>query len=373
MANQGFLDVSELSFDGIKNNLKTYLQNQAIFSDYNFEGSNLSALLDILSYNTYMNSYYLNMVGSESFLDTSVIKSSVISHAKELNYVPRSRASAKAKVTFNINSGAASPQFIIIPENYVVKTTVDNITMDFTTDEPIVIYPQNGLYISDPSFIYEGKIVNEYFTVNTGTRFTLKSEYVDTNSIKVYVQTSTNDTTTVEYTLAESLIGISNQSKSFFIQGYKSNQYEIIFGDDVSGKAVNIGNIVRIKYRSTNGVLGNRASSFASTSLIDNLYNMSLTVQTIAADGAEAETLESIKFYAPRHFTTQYRAVTRDDYINLIRERYPQIQTVNVYGGEEADPPQYGRVLISLIPNSTAPLVSDELKEDIISYLKKKS
>ena len=155
---------------------------------------------------------------------------------------------------------------------------------------------------------------------------------------------------------------------------YNNNQYEVVFGDGVVGTAIQPGNIVRIKYRSTNGTAGNKASSFSPSSKIENnMYTVSVATNSIAINGAEAETIDSIKFYAPRHYTTQYRAVTRDDYINLIRERYPQIRTVNVYGGEEADPPQYGRVFISLIPDSTIPLVPDELKYDIIRYLKTKS
>jgi len=373
MANTSFLNVSELSFDGIKNNLKTYMKNQAVFADYDFEGSNLGALVDILAYNTYMNSFYLNMVGSESFLDSSVIKSSVVSHAKELNYVPRSKTSARAKVTFTINTGGAAPRFVVIPENYSVKTTVDGINMDFTTSEAIVVYPSNGQYVSDQVYVYEGKIVTETFNVTSDTRFTLQSENVDTNSIRVYVQNSSTDTTTVEYTLAENLVNVNAQSKVFFIQGYKSNQYELVFGDGVAGKAISVGNVVKVKYRSTNGTTGNKASVFSASAKINGLYTVTVTTNSIASDGALAETTDSIKFYAPRHFTTQYRAVTRDDYVNLIRARYPQIQTVNVYGGEDADPPQYGRVLISLIPNSSIPFVSDELKSDIINYLKTKS
>lgn len=373
MAGNSFLDVTELSFDGIKNNLKQYLKNQAIFKDYDFEGSNLGALLDVLAYNTYMNSYYLNMVGSEAFLDSSIIRSSVFSHAKELNYVPRSKTSSRAKLTFTVNTGGATPRFVVIPKYYTVKTTVDNVTMDYTTNEPIVIYPANGVYASEPTFVYEGKIVTETFTVTAGKRFTLSSENIDTNSLSVVVQNSATDLTTAEFIKAESIVGIKFDSKVFFVQGYKSNQYEIVFGDGVTGFAPSIGNIVKVTYRSTNGELGNGASVFTTSTKINGLYTVTATTNTIAADGTDAETTDSIKFYAPRHFTTQYRAVTRDDYVNLIRQKYPQIQTVNVYGGEEADPPQYGRVIISLVPNSTVPIVSDELKEDIKAYLKTKS
>jgi hypothetical protein len=157
----GFLDVSELSFDGIKSNLKTYLRNRPEFTDYDFEGSNLSVLLELLSYNTYMNAYYLNMIGSESFLDSAQVKSSVVSHAKELNYIPSSRTSPRAKVTFTINTGTNTPKTVIIPELFTIKATVNNTSMDFTTDSTTVVYQNiDGKYVSSPMYVYEGKIVN---------------------------------------------------------------------------------------------------------------------------------------------------------------------------------------------------------------------
>jgi hypothetical protein len=372
---QGFLDVSELSFDGIKNNLKIYLKNQAQFQDYDFEGSNLSALLDVLSYNTYMNSYYLNMVGSEAFLDTAQIKSSVVSHAKELNYVPRSTSSARVQVVFNVNTGTDAPNFVIIPAFYTLKTVIDNSTYDFSTSEPVVIYPQNGVYSSDPVTVYEGKIVTEYFTAGIDARYTLQSEYLDTSSIQVYVTQSATNQTTTQFKFAESLVGVTSTDPVFFVQGFKDNQYEIVFGDGTAGLGLEAGNIIKVVYRSSNGAAGNRAGNFSTTTKINNLYNVTVTTVggAISQGGAVAETIESIRYYAPRHFTTQFRAVTKEDYINLIREKYPQIQTVNVYGGEEANPPQYGKAIISLIPNSTVPFVSDALKADIITYLKTRS
>jgi hypothetical protein len=370
-ANTDFLDVSELSFDGIKDNLKSYLKQQAIFQGYDFEGTNLNALLDVLSYNTYMNSFYLNMVGSEGFLDSSQIRSSAVSHAKELNYLPRSRTAAHATITatVNVTDGA---KYVIIPQYYVFNAFVDNKYLDFTTDSDIVIYPKNGVYISNPFKIYEGKIVTEYFTVAEGTKFILKSENVDTNSIRVEVQKSKTNTQVSIFKKAESLLNVTNSSKVFFLQGYKDNQYEIVFGDGVSGMAVNNGNIVKVTYRSTNGALGNKVATFNPTRKLEELYTIgSVTVDVAAAHGSERESIDSIKFYAPRHYTTQYRAVTRDDYVNLIRERYPEIKAISVYGGEEADPPQYGKVIITMIPRGNIPLINDDLKADIISYLKK--
>ena len=372
MANTGFLDVSELSFDGIKSNLKTFLKSKTDFKDYNFEGSNLSNLLDVLSYNTYMNAYYLNMIGSEMFLDTSQIKSSVVSHAKDLNYLPRSKTSARAKVTFTINTGNQTPNYVIIPENYSVRASYNGKNYEFTTNEDIVVTNTTGTYSSDQVFVYEGKIVEEFFEVSANTRFILKSDNIDTNSVKVTVINSSVDSSNTVYTKAENLFGLTSNSNIYFIQGYGTNQYEVAFGDGVSGKGITNGNIVKVKYRSTNGEEGNRASSFSPTSLVDG-FNLTVSTNVIAADGSEREDVESIRKFAPRHYATQNRAVTREDYISLVREAYPQIKTVNVYGGEDADPPQYGKVIITAIPYGASPVLSAELKQDIIRHLTTKS
>lgn len=373
MANTGFLDVSELSFDGIKSNLKQFVKAKTEFKDYDFEGSNLNSLLDILAYNTYMNSFYLNMIGSEMFLDSAQIRNSVISHAKELNYLPRSRTSARAKVTFTINTGTDTPGYVVIPSNYTVKTTIDGKTLDFSTDEEIVVLNDGGLYQSDSVYVYEGKNVTEYFTVDGSVRYILDSENVDTNSIRVTVIKSSVDSSNTVYNFAENLYGLNSNSEIYFLQGYSSNQYEIAFGDGISGRKLANGNIIKVNYRSTNGELGNKASSFTTSSKIDGKYNVSVKTNIAAVDGSERETIDSIKINAPRHFSSQNRAVTKEDYTNLIVGNYPQIKTVNIYGGEDADPPQYGKVIISMIPYGSSPLVSTELKNDIIDFLNNKN
>jgi len=375
MANTGFLDVSELSFDGIKSNLKAFMKAKTQFKDYDFEGSNLNSMLDVLSYNTYMNAYYLNMIGSEMFLDSSQLRNSVVSHAKELNYIPRSRTSARARVTFLINTGADVPDNVVIPENYVLRSVVDGINMDFTTDETITINRTDGEYVSDPVYVYEGKIVFEYFTVDGSLRYTLSSSNIDTNSIKVTVINSASDSSNTIYTKADTLYGLTSNSEIYFVQGYNNDQYEIVFGDGISGKALTNGNIIKVKYRSTNGELGNKVVYFAFNSKVGDAltYPVTVTSNISAADGSERETIESMKLNAPRHFAAQNRAVTKEDYTTLIIEKYPQIKTVNVYGGENANPPQYGKVIVSMIPYGNFPVVSTELKTDIIAYLRSKS
>ena len=373
MANTGFLSVSDASFDGIKNNLKNFMKSKTEFQDYDFEGSNLNAMMDVLSYNTYINSFYLNMIGSEMFLDTVQMKDSAVSHAKELNYFPRSRTSAKALVTFTINTGAETPSSVVIPENYMVRAKSDQTYLDFTTDEDIIVYNVNGLYSTGPVYIYEGKIVTEYFTVETGKKFILQSENIDTNSLKVTVIKSEIDSSNTVYAYSDTILGIDGNSEVFFIQGYKENQYEIVFGDGITGKKLTNGNIVKVKYRSTNAELGNRVSNFSITQKIEGRYDVFVSTNAIAVDGSEREDTESIKFYAPRHFTTQNRTVTKDDYINIIRNQFPQIKTVGVYGGEDAVPPQYGKVIITPIPYGTVPFVSSQLKRAIVSFLSTKT
>ena len=369
----GFLDVSELSFDGIKNNLKGYLQNRPEFKDYDFEGSNLAVLLDLLSYNTYMNSYYLNMIGSESFLDSAQIKSSVVSHAKELNYIPLSRTSARALVSFTINTGTDVPAYIVLPELFTIKATVNNTSLDFTTDSYITIYQNvDGNYVSDPVYVYEGKIVNEYFNYPNDSRFILQSPNIDTSSIKVIVTNSSTDFANSVFTFSDTLIGLNPTSNVYFVQGYNNDQYEIVFGDGVFGRALSPGNIVNVRYRSTNGELGNKVYAFSSPNKVGN-YSVSVSTNSAAAHGTERESIDSIKFYAPRHFTTQNRAVTRDDYINLVREKYAEITAINVYGGEDAVPPLYGKVVLSMIASGSNPILPNDLKSDIIEYLKTKS
>lgn len=373
MANTGFLSVSETSFDGIKENLKAFLKAKTEFQDYDFEGSNLSALLDVLSYNSYLNAFYLNMVGSEMFLDTTQIKESAVSHAKELNYLPRSRTSARAQVTLNINTGNDLPATLVVPENYVLRTTVDGKNLEFSTNEDIIVYNKSGIYSTGKIYVYEGKIVTEFFPVDTDTRFILQSENVDTNSIKVTVINSETDSSNTVYSYTDSLLGLDSTSEVYFLQGYKSNQYEVVFGDGVSGKKLTNGNIVKVKYRSTNGELGNRVSDFNTTRKIEEKYDVTATTNIIATDGSEREDTSSIKFYAPRHFTTQNRAVTKEDFVTLIRNKFPQIKTVGVYGGEDAVPPQYGKVIITPIPYGSIPFISSQLKRSIIDYLMTKT
>ena len=372
MANTTFLSTSELDFATLKENLKTFLKGQNQFSDYDFDGSNINVLLDVLAYNTYLNSFYLNMVGSEMFLDTAQLKESAVSHAKELNYIPRSRASAEALVNISIIPGD-SPDSIVIPENYKFTTTMDGATYNFFVDQDTIIVANNGVYQASNVAIYEGRLVTEYFDVTANTKFVLQSDTIDTRSIKVQVYESNTATTGYNYSMATSLFGLAPTSNVFFIHGHKADQYELDFGNGVTGRSLSAGNRVKVVYRATNGVLGNGASDFNKTSTIQTYSTITVTPVLSARNGAEREDIDKLKFNAPRFFNTQERAVTAQDYISLTLAKFPQFQAVAAYGGEDMIPPQYGKVAIALKPSSSTGIVSDALKAQVVQYLNLKN
>lgn len=374
MANTGFLSTSELDFAQLKANLKTYLQGQGQFSDFDFEGSNMNVLLDLLAYNTYQNAFYLNMVGSEMFLDTAQLRESAVSHAKELNYLPRSKTSSVAYVDITINTSNATPAYVTIPKNYKLTTIVDNTTLNYVVPEDIVVRPVAGVYKASNVAIYEGSIVTEYFSVsNSSTFYTLQSENIDTTSISVYVYQSNTSANAYVYTSASSLLNLTPTSNVYFIQGHSSNKYQIYFGNDVTGRKLEAGNLIKVDYRDTIGELGNGAYIFNRTSAIDGYTDISITTNISADQGSDRESIDSIKFNAPKYFPTQERAVTAQDYISLTKAQFPQLQSVNAFGGEELSPPQYGRVAISVKPYGTAGIVSDSVKTSVVSFLNQKS
>lgn len=372
MANTGFLATSELDFNSLKASFKQYLQSQSSFTDYDFDGSNMSVLLDILSYNTYLNNLYLNMVGSEMFLDTALLRESVISHSKELNYLPRSSTSAKAIVNVTIVPDD-SPTNIVIPKFYKFYTEIDNTTYTFSTAAETVVYPISNTYTAANLEIFEGEVVTEYFTATADRKYILQSENVDTNSVEVIVINSQYDSANSIWLRADNLYGLTPTSNVYFLQGHATNQYEVVFGNDVTGKSLNAGNIVKVTYRDTVGTLGNGAYAFSKGKDIDGYTTISVSTVVSATEGSLRESVDSIKFNAPRFFTTQERAVTALDYANLTKQRFPQLQSVIAFGGEELNPPQYGKVGISVKPYGSSGLISDSLKANIVTYLNTKN
>ncbi|MDC3266476.1 hypothetical protein OAU13_00970 [bacterium] len=371
MAN-GFLTTTELDFQNYKANLKTFLTQQDVFKDYDFEGSNLAVLLDLLAYNTYMNGVYLNMVGSEMFLDTAQLRESIVSHAKELNYTPRSRTAPIAFVDITITP-SDNPDSITIPKYYEINgRTEDNTTYYFTTDEAIVIRANNGVYKAANVAVYEGNIIKEVFIANTSTRYLLQSANVDIQSVSVTVRDSQSATEEVKWNRETFLFGLNNTDNIYFIQGAEDHLFEVVFGNGDIGKALVDGNVVTISYRETNGAEANGVEQFTAPNAVQGYTDVLIGTVQGSASGAEHETDEEIKFNAPRYFPTQNRAVTVEDFIALTKQAFPSLEVVTAYGGEETEPKQYGKVIVAAKPFGGTKL-STPLKSQIYNYLKERS
>lgn len=368
------LNITELDFDQIKTNLKNYLSTTSEFRDYDFEGSNLSTLIDLLAYNTYYNGYYLNMVSNEMFLDSAVLRESILSRAKELNYVPRSAVAAKAKVNLSI-AFPTSPATVTVPKFTSFTTDVDGQTYTFSTLQAYVAIPTGGNYVVNNVEICEGEVLS--FTYNAydpeqPPRFVIPNDNVDINNLVVTVQNSASDTTTTTYTKADTLFNLSATSTVYFVQPMTGNQYELVFGDGVSGKKLLSGNIVKVQYLATDGTNANKASTFTYNAGITGATSVAVTTAQNSAGGAFEESMDSIRFNAPRHYSAQYRAVTANDFKTLIEQEFPNFKSVRAYGGEELSPPQYGKVLIAIRP-ATGETIGDVDRENVLSFLKSRS
>jgi len=371
MASNSALVVSQLDFDTIRSNLSTYLKGQTQFKDYDFDGSNLSVLLDVLSYNTYMNNFYTNMAISEMFLDSAQIMDSVVSRAKELNYTPRSYTSAVSYVDISIVPND-SPATITIPKGTPFTSRIDNTIYTFTTDQSIIVTSADN-YLASNVAIYEGTYVTETFSVDTtieNQRFILNNTTLDTSSLDLKIQNSSTDTTNTAFIQTDTLLGYKNDSKIFFVQAADKNRYELIFGDDIIGVRPINGNLILASYRTSKGAAANKADTFIPASTIAGYSTsvISVTTNVAAYGGSERETMNSIKYNAPRHYQTQNRAITIDDYRTILLSKYPDIRAINVYGGEVLNPPQYGTVFISVDLSEFAG-VPDIVKSNIQSYI----
>lgn len=367
------LPFTNLDFADVKNNLKSYLQAQDQFKDYNFEGSNINVLLDILAYNTFQNNFYTNMAISEMFLDSAQIRDSVVSHAKELNYLPRSRRSAIAGLTLTVIP-TDTPSSIILPAQTEFTARCGTAIYKFYTREGEVIYPANGIYQITGLDVYEGIYVNEFYTV-TGSgdqKFILNNNTVDTTSIKVYIKDNVNSTTETEYVFKEDIYGIEPTDNVFYLQTYEGDKYEIVFGQNVFGADVTNGNVIRVEYMVTNGPEANGISAMTLTNPVSPGYSSTVSVTSVSADGAERESINSIKFFAPKSIQIQNRAITANDYKILVKNNFSDIKSVAVYGGENLFPPQFGRVVVAVDSASTDG-VSESARDRIKSFLEDKS
>lgn len=375
MANNS-ISLVNLDFDTLKQNLKLYLKSQPQFTDFDFDGSNMSVLLDILTYNTHLNAFYLNMAVSEAFLDSAQVRNSVVSRAKELNYTPRSYRSSEAVIDIQFNQSNLS--IFEIPFGTKFTGKASNKTYTYTTNESITLYPSGGYFTANNLSLYEGVFVTDIYTVDTSIeaqRFILSNDTVDTNSLTVIVSEDAGQTNTT-YTKAESLYNLNANSTVYFVQATEGSFYEIVFGDGIIGRKPLNNAQVFANYRITSGSDSNGSTNFT---LDDNLssYNgaggtITATITTLqpGLGGANAESIESIRYNAPRHYQTQGRAITTADYRSLVLSNFPDVKTMNVYGGESiANSVQFGKVFISPATFSGDPL-SDNAKTDIELFLK---
>ena len=371
MARAHRLDISELDFENIKGSLKRFLSNQNEFKDYDFEGSSMAILLDLLAYNTHYLAYNANFVANEMFMDTAQLRSSVASLAKLVGYTPNSARSPIADLKLVINDGTGAT--ITIPAGTKFATTVDGLTYTFVSIADKTIQPVDGIYTCQSLEVYEGTYVSYNYTFDSSDidqRFLIPSDRADSTTISVAVQNSASDTTSNTYTKATSITELDGTSKVFFLQEAEDGQFEIYFGDGVIGKALEDGNIINISYVVTNKTEANGATSFSLSGSISGFNDVTLTVNSSAQGGGEPETLQSIKTNASNFYSAQDRAVTTEDYKTKVKQLYANTQSVSAWGGEDNDVPFYGRVYLSILPTSGSNL-TDSTKDRIVKDLKK--
>ena len=367
------LDISELDFENIKSSLKRFLSNQTQFKDYDFEGSSMAVLLDLLAYNTHYLAYNANFVANEMFMDTAQLRSSVASLAKLVGYTPNSARAPIADLQLVINDATGST--VTIPAGTKFSSSIDGLTYTFVTVGDHVVQPVDGVYTAQSLNVYEGTYVSYNYTFDStdiDQRFLIPSDRADSTTIKVAVQNSASDVTTATYTKATSITELNGDSKVYFLQEAEDGQYEIYFGDGVIGKKLDDGNIISISYVVTNKTEANGATSFSLSGSISGFTDVTITVNSSAQGGAEPESLQSIKTSSANFYASQDRAVTVEDYKSKTKQLYANVQSVSAWGGEDNDVPFYGRVYISILPTSGSNL-TESTKSRIITDLKKYS
>lgn len=376
-ANPRRLNVTELDFDDIKDNLKVFLKGQTEFTDYDFEGSGMNILLDVLAYNTHYLAFNANMLANEMFLDSSSLRSSVVSHAKTLGYVPQSARAATATVEVALNTTNATAT---MDAGTVFNTTIEGDAYTFINPTTTTKSNIGNSVVFSNLVLYEGTFVTTRYTVNTQDveqRFLIPDNRVDTRTLTVKVQNSTSDSTTTTYTLATDIAQITGTSHVYFLQEVETGKFEVYFGDGVLGSALSDDNIVVLQYVVSNKEDGNGASIFTSAGAIDGVTNVSVTTIQSSIGGSEAESIESIKLNAPLDYASQGRAVTSEDYKTLVRQLFANTQAVSVFGGESGSfdtsvgvtsTPEYGKVFIS-VKSTTGENLTETQKENLKTNL----
>ena len=372
------LQVTDLDFDTIKTNLRSFLQQQTEFQDYDFEGSSLSVLLDILAYNTHYNAYYLNMVANEAFLDTAILRDSVVSHAKTLGYTPRSFSAPEAKITLTVETNSSNTGTLTIPRGFAFESNlIDDVSYNFVTIESTTVSKSNTQFVFENLEIYEGFFVTYVFSYtknsNPKSIFILPDTNIVTPTIFVTVTDNTGNTASEVYNQITDILDVDASSKVFFLQEGIKGEYQIYFGNDIIGKALVDGATVTVNYLTTTGTVANKANGFVARTNLDGLSDFTITVNSVASGGALRESVDEIKYSAAAQFSTQNRLITIKDYESYIQQNYPNIDSLSVWGGEDNIPPVYGKVFISLKPKENYFISETEKQRIIDDIIKPKS
>jgi len=368
-----------LDFADIQQSIRDYLRANTNFTDYDFEGSNLSIIIDALAYNTYITAYNTNMAANECFLDSATLRENVVSLARNIGYVPRSRRAARARITFNV-SGLTETSTLTLNAGIVCNGVGNNSNFIFSIPESITVPVTNGFARFNNIEIYEGTYIAQSFTEDTSLfnqRYILDNSFIDTSTIKVQVRPSQSSTASVTYKQIDNIIGITSTSNSYLLQEIEDERYELIFGDNVIGKKLSNNNFIIVSYITSSGRDGNDASEFSFVGNITNQDGNSIDAADVSLietleksrDGDEIESISSIKYYAPRIYSSQYRAVTSSDYESVLGYIYPNVESVTAFGGEEMSPPRFGKVFISVKPRN-GDFLSDETKRELVQKLK---
>ena len=375
-----FTKFTNLDFDQIKTSIKDYLRANSTFTDFDFEGSNFSVLIDTLAYNTYITAFNSNMVVNESFLDSATVRENVVSLARNIGYVPRSRTAAKAQVSFNVSTTANTPT-LTLQAGLVCVGSVDNSSYTFSIPDDISANVVSGVASFTNIEIYQGTFLTKQFVVDGSLdqRFILNNPFIDTSTISVYVKGINDSGLGVEYSSVDNILEVNSTSRIYLLQEVQDEKYELLFGDGLIGQKLENNAVITVNYIVTDGEDGNGAASFSFSGSIRNASNATIDIGSVSVitnqssqNGSEIESIDSVKYFAPRIYSSQYRAVTSRDYEAIIKKIYPDTESVAVIGGEELDPPEFGSVSISIKPKNGT-FVSDFNKQQIINKLKQYS
>jgi hypothetical protein len=373
MATNKNITVAELDFDAIKSNIKTFLKAQSTFADYDFEGAGLSVLLDILAYNTHYNALYTNLAVNESFLDSASKRSSIVSRAKEIGYIPHSAIGAVATVNIVVSGTTSSPATLTLPAYSSFSSTIDGANYTFYNTEAIVTSLSGSTYTFTGVQIKEGTPLTFKYTVASGVQYILPNANVDLSTVKVRVQDNATSSNFLTFVNQEEIINLNETSQVYFIKEIEGQLYELEFGNNTIGKALTSGNVVNLTYMITNKTEGNGARLFAYTGSTLLGGTVAITTTTPAVGGTDIESIDSVRYNAPRSYASQNRAVTVEDYKSIIFRLYPEALTVNAWGGEDNIPPSYGRIYLSIQPTSTSILTNTQKDYITREILKQKN